>query len=54
MNEEEPINEYKESRKLKFNLTGKLVPGTKSLEQLTIDINSLSIEIDEWCKNANK
>jgi hypothetical protein len=54
MNEEEPINEYKESRKLKFNLTGKPGPGNKSLEQLTADINKLSIEIDEWCKNADK
>ena len=54
MNEEEPINEYKESRKLKFNLTGKEIPGTKSLEQLTTDINKLSIEIDEWCKNEDK
>jgi hypothetical protein len=54
MNEEEPINEYKDTYKLKFNLTGKPIPGSKTFDELRQGIDELTIEIDEWCNNANK
>ena len=53
MNEEEPLNEYKETH-LKFNTTGKPITGTPSFDQIRNDIKKLCDEIDSWLSDENK
>lgn len=51
---EEPINEYQETAKLNFNLTGKPIPGAKTLDEVCQGIDALTKEINEWLNNENK